>query len=311
METKSGKDHYIFKVLQNPHRLFTKSDFYQILCWETLIRGQFIARLKYDYRGHITGFLPFTGGRARGFPYKGDYGDTETLENSGYYFQSFYSGKRFSPDEALHIRDLLPVSGDLINGVSRISTFKTAFQTARSVHNVSLGLANSAGRGPVMISGVPFSNSDQDKIVRDRFRKVLQSGLSSTGSQVMSMPTGYKAERLLQDQAFSLISWLSEQSEKSICQVFDIPYQLITVGKTSIQPLKEITRHFIRVPLRNFLNKVSQALEKAVGDGTEFYFNPSKFRFSDAREAGLYFDTLLRGEVLTPEQVRKELEENL
>ena len=311
LETKSGKSHYIFEVLKRPHPLFSKSDFYQILCWETLIRGQFIARLKYDFRGHITKLFPFTGGRARGFPFKGDYGDTESLDQNGYFFQSFYSGKRFMPDEALHIRDCLPVSGDLINGVSRISAFKTAFETARSVHNMQAGYADSGGRGPVLVTGVPLTNSDQDKIVRERAQKLLQSGLRSGSNQVMAMPKGYTVERLLNDQGGPLITWLSEQSEKHIAQVFDIPFPLIEVGKTSIQPLKEITRHFIRVPLRNFLDKVAQALSKAVGDGTEFYFNPSKFRFSDAREAGLYFDALVNRGIMTPAEVKKELEENL
>ena len=312
LETEDGEDnHYFIKLLDKPHPAFKKSDFYEALAWELLLNGQFIARLIFDRQtGQITRIDPYRNNMARAYVVKGDYNDPESVAK-GFYYRSSYNGKVFWPDEALHIKDNLQYRGDLINAYPRSYYYKTLFDSGVAVMNATLGLSMSGGRGAILIEGVPMGDADQDKKVRENFQKNLQSGLKESTSQVMGMPAGYKVNRLLADQSHSMITWLAERSDLELAKIWDIPFEVLQVGKIGAQSLKEVWRQFIRINLRAFTNKIAQAFSDAVGDGSKFVFRVGKLRFSDQREASTYFSNLIQNEVLSPEDVKKLLEENL
>ena len=310
LETEDDRPHYFIDLLKaGPHAAYSRSAFMEALAWETLINGQFICRLGFDKQtGKIDRIYPFRSNTARAYTVKGDYADPEQIEKSGYYYRSNYSGRVFWPDEALHVKDCIGFQGDILNSQPRSYFFRTLFNQAAAVQNVSLGLANSGGRGAVLIEGLPMDDADNAKDIRDRFQKTLQSGLSETTSQVMGMPQGYKAHRLLADQSHSLMQWLAERTDLEVAKIFDVPFEILQVGKIGAQSLKEVHRAFIRYSVRSFLAKVADAFSLAVNDGTVFVFRVGKLRFSDAREAAQYYSALITDGVLSPAEVKAELE---
>lgn len=312
LETEDGSnEHYFIKLLEKPHPAFKKSDFMEALAWEVLLNGQFICRLIFDRQsGRIKRIDPYRNNTARAYVKKGDYNDPESVAQ-GFYYRSNYSGKVFWPDEALHIKDNLQFRGDLVNAYPRSFFYKALFDSGVAVMNATQGLSMSGGRGAVMIEGVPMSDNEQDKKVRDNFQKTLQSGLKESTSQVMAMPAGYKVHRLLAEQSHSMITWLAERSDLELAKLWDVPFEILQVGKIGAQSLKEVWRQWIRINLRAFVSKVADAFSESVNDGTKFVFRVGKLRFSDQREAATYFSSLIQNEVLTPEEAKKLLEEAL
>ena len=312
LETEEGNDdHYFIKLLEKPHPAYKKSDFMEALCWETLLNGQFICRLIYDRAsGMIKRIDPYRANTARAYVTKGDYNDPESVAK-GFYYKSSYSGKIWWPDEALHVKDNLQTRGDMVNAYPRSYFYKTLFDSGVAVQNVTLGLGMSGGRGAVLVEGVPMDDADQSKIIRERFQKLLQSGLKETTSQVVSMPMGYKPHRLLNDQGHSIMEWLTERNDLELAKIWDVPFEILQVGKIGAQSLKEVWRQWIRINLRAFTGKVAQAFTDAVNDGTKFVFRVGKLRFSDQREAANYYSSLIDTGVLSPDEVKEALEEQV
>ena len=312
LETEDEKtDHYFIDLLEKPHPAYRKSDFMEALAWEVLLNGQFICRLIYDRgSGKIKRIDPYRYNTARAYVTKGDYNDPESVA-TGFYYRSSYSAKMWWPDEALHIKDNLQSRGDMVNAYPRSYFYKALFDSGVAVQNSTLGLGLSGGRGPVLIEGLPMDDAEQSKKVRDNFQKLLQSGLKETTSQVMGMPLGYKPHRLLADQSHSLITWLAERNDLELAKLWDVPFEILQVGKIGAQSLKEVWRQWIRINLRAFTGKVAQAFTDAVNDGTKFVFRVGKLRFSDQREASAYYSALIQDGVLSAPEVKEALEEKV
>ena len=312
LETEDGRDdHYFIKLLEKPHPAFVKATFMEALCWETLLNGQFICRLIYDRgSGMIKRIDPYRNNTARAYVTKGDYNDPESVA-TGFYYRSTYSAKVWWPDEALHIKDNLQSRGDLVNAYPRSYFYKTLFDSGVAVQNVTLGLGLSGGRGAVLVEGLPMDDAEQSEKVREKFKALLQSGLKETTSQVMGMPLGYKPHRLLADQSHSLITWLAERNDLELAKIWDVPFEILQVGKIGAQSLKEVWRQWIRINLRAFTGKVAQSFTDSVNDGTKFVFRVGKLRFSDQREAANYYSSLIDTGVLSPEEVKEALEEQV
>ena len=310
LETENGDNHYFIDLLNKPHPAYSKSDFMQALAWEVLLNGQFICRLVYNrMNGKIERIDPYRHNTARAYVKSGDYNDPESVAK-GFYYRSSYSSRIWWPDECLHIKDNLQSRGDMVNAYPRSYFYKALFESGVSVQNATLGLSNSGGRGPVLIEGLEIVDDDKQKEVRDIFQSVLQSGLKESTSQVMTMPAGYKPHRLLADQSHSLITWLAERNDLELAKLWDVPFEILQVGKIGAQSLKEVWRQWIRINLRAFTSKVSQAFTEAVNDGTVFLFRVGRLRFSDQRESANYFSQLIQNGVLTPAEVKELLEEN-
>ena len=58
-------------------------------------------------------------------------------------------------------------------------------------------------------------------------------------SQVMGMPMGYKPHRLLAEQSHSLITWLAERNDLELAKIWDVPFEILQVGKIGGQALKK------------------------------------------------------------------------
>ena len=167
LETEDGRnDHYFIKLLEKPHPAYKKSDFLEAIAWEVLLNGQFIGRLVYDRAdGKIKRIDPYRHNSARAYIKSGDYGDPESVAK-GFFYRSNYSPRVWYSDECLHIKDSLQSRGDIVNAYPRSYYYKNLFDSGVAVQNVTLGLAMSGGRGAILIEGLPFSDSEQDKQVR-------------------------------------------------------------------------------------------------------------------------------------------------
>ena len=127
----------------------------------------------------------------------------------------------------------------------------------------------------------------------------------------MSMPEGYKPHRLLNEQSHSIMQWLATRTDLELSKLWNVPYEMLVLGKIGAQSYKEIVRLFIRTTLRAFCSKVAEGFTDAVGDGTKFVFRVGKLRFSDQREASTYYSSLIDTGVLNADEVKEALEENL
>ena len=312
LETEDGNDdHYFIKLLEKPHPAYKRSDFMEALCWETLLNGQFVCRLLFDMsNGRITGIDPYRNNTARAYVTKGDYNDPESVRK-GFYYQSNYSGKIWWPDEALHVKDNLQIRGDMVNAYPRSYFYKVLFDSGLAIQNATLGLGMSGGRGAVMIEGLPLDNASKSQQVRANFEAQVQSGLAETTKGVVGMPQGYKPHRLLPEQGHTIMEWLAERNDLELAKIWDVPFEILQVGKIGAQSLKEVWRQWIRINLRAFTGKVAQAFTDAVNDGTKFVFRVGKLRFSDQREASQYYSSLIDTGVLSPQEVQEALEENI
>lgn len=304
------EDHYLTKLIENgPHPAINKNTFYDFLCWDAKIYGQHISRLKFDGRGRISAFLPYINRGALAYPREGGFDDPAKILTKGFYYRSHLDSAVWERDECFHFRD--SSSGDLLNAYPPAFDVKGNFDTAGAVQNVLRGLAYSGGRGAVMIEGFALSDKEEDKTVRKIFKEQLQQGLADTTSQVITMPQGFKPHALLQQNSHALIPWIAEHSLLEISQIFNVPHELLVVGKTSLQSLKEITRHFVRTTLRAYVDSVAKEITKAAGDGATFSYNLASLRHSDARETSQFLAQLVQTEVLSPKEAKEILEDDL
>ena len=284
---------------------------WKLLCWEVLLNGQFICEILYDRAtGKIIGLDPYRNNDIRAYIKSGDYANPKAVRN-GFYYRSTFSGQVLWPDEVLHIKDNLQVRGDILNAYPRSYFYKTLFDSGVGVMNCTLGLANSGGRGAVVMEGLPLDSAEDSEETRKNFKEQVQSGLSETTSGVIGLPEGYKPHRLLPEQGHSLMTWLAERNDLELAKIFDIPFEILQVGKIGAQSLKEVWRQFIRINMRAFTSKVSMAFTDAVNDGTKFVFRVGKLRFSDQREASQYYSSLIDTGVLSPAEVQEALEEKI
>ena len=311
LETEDEKDHYFLKLLDQPHPVYDRIAFLEALCWELLLNGQFVCRLIYDRNtGKIVRIDPYRNRSALAYVRKGDYSDPESLA-SGVYYKSNFSPKVWFPYETLHIKDSLQSRGDALNAYPRSYFYRNLFNSGTAVANANLGLSQTAGRGPVLLTGIPEGDADSDAEVRKQVQQLLQSGFSSSGNQTLTLPDGYEVKRMLGEQSHELIIFLSERNDLELAKIWDVPFEILQVGKIGAQSLKEVWRQWIRINLRAFATKVADGFSQAVGDGTKFCFRVGRLRFSDQREAANYFSAMIQDGVLSPGEVKEALEEKL
>ena len=311
LETEDEKDHYFLKLIEQPHPVYDRIAFYEALCWELLLNGQFVCRLQFDRNtGRIYRIDPYRNRSALAYVRKGDYSDPVALAQ-GVYYKSNFSPEVWFPYETLHIKDSLQSRGDALNAYPRSYFYRNLFNSGTAVANANLGLSQTAGRGPVLLTGIPAGDADADAEVRKQVQQLLQSGFSSSGNQTLTLPDGYKVQRMLGEQSHDLIIFLSERNDLELAKIWDVPFEILQVGKIGAQSLKEVWRQWIRINLRAFAAKVADGFSRAINDGTKFCFRVGKLRFSDQREAANYFSAMIQDGVLSPKEVKEALEEKL
>lgn len=308
-EDKKDDGHYFLKLIEQPHPVYDRIAFYEALCWELLLNGQFVCRLIYDRNtGKIVRIDPYRNRSALAYVRKGDYSDPVALAQ-GVYYKSNFSPEAWFPYETLHIKDSLQSRGDALNAYPRAYFYRNLFNSGTAVANANLGLSQTAGRGPLLLTGIPEGDSESDAEVRKQVQQLLQSGFSSSGNQTLTLPKGYDVKRMLGEQSHDLIIFLSERSDLELAKLWDVPFEILQVGKIGAQSLKEVWRQWIRITLRAFATKVANELSKAAG--VKLCFRVGRLRFSDQREAANYFSAMMQDGVLSPKEVKEALEEKL
>lgn len=309
LKTKDDKPHYFLELLKRPHPMISREDFFEILCYELLVEGQFICRLITDKQtGKISQIWPYRANTARAYIKSGDYNDPHAT-SSGVYYKSSYDNSIWWPDEAIHLRDSLQHTGDMINGYSRAFHFRTAFNSVTANQNAVLGMNYSGGRGPTMLSGLPKESSENTQKVRQLAQETISEGLKETNKQVFSLPTGFELKRLMSDQGHGMLEFLAQRSDLEICKIFSVPYELIHT-KSSVQTVKEVWRQWIKSTLKAFCVKIERELSRAVADGASFKFEIDKMRFSDLREMATYFSQMVQAGAISPKEASELVKDN-
>ena len=307
--TKDGKDHYLIDLLKKPNSFDSEKTFWEKLVFELLMNGNFHCYIKHN-QGTVTGLLPYRSGQVYGYPTKGEYSDPLELERSGFYYRDF-KGRVFMPDELFHLKDVMFNSSDNINGYSRTYIYELNFQAGYSIQAVQCSLSQSGLRPPLLLTGLPDSDKEAVKEVRETVKKFFQSGKSAAAGGVLTLPDGYDIKPMMLQSPERALEFLSSKSDLDIARIFSVPIELLARSDGQTQSgsnhLKEANRFFIRTAMKSFLKNISDSLSELAADGTQFEFKIDKMRASDLREQSQYLSQLVQSKILTPAEAKEML----
>ena len=306
--TKTGKSHYLVDLLKSPNSFDTKKSFYDKLVYELLLNGNFHCSIKSNSQGRVTALLPYRSGMMYAYPNAGEFGDPVSLEKNGWYYRD-YKGRVFVPDEIFHLKDVMFNSVDQINGYSRSYIYELSFLAGYSIQQVQCSLSQSGLRPPLLLSGLPESDDNAVKQVRETVQKFFQSGKSAAAGGVLTLPAGYDVKPMMLQSPERALEFLSSKSDLDIARIFCVPIELLArsdgQSQSGANHLKEANRFFIRTTLKSFLQTIAESFSSLVMDGTEFEFKIDKLRASDLREESQYLSTMVNAGIYSKEEARE------
>lgn len=307
--TKDGKPHYILDLLEQPNSFDTKKTFYEKLVFELLMNGNFHCYIDSDNRGQVKALLPYRSGQLYAYANKGEYSDPISIHKKGFYYQDF-KGRVFMPDEILHLKDMMFNSSDNLNGYARTYIYELNFQSGYSIQQVQCSLSQSGLRPPLLLTGLPESDKEGLKNVRDTVKSFFKSGQSAAAGGVLTLPEGYDIKNLMLQSPERALEFLSSTSDLNIARIFCVPIELLArsdaEGQSGGNHLKEANRFFIKTTMKSFLKNVSNALEMLSMDGTKFEFLVDKLRASDLREESQYWSQMVTAGIYSPEEAKEK-----
>ena len=302
-------DHYLSMLLKKPNVFDTKKTFFEKLVYQTLLNGNFHAKIDYDSRGQVIALLPFNPASMYAYPVKGEYTDPISIQRHGFYYRDF-KGRSFMPDEIFHLKDMMFSNSDQLNGLSRIYVYQTIFEAGGGLENVACSFARSGLRKTVMLTPNNISEVDKDtlKNAREQVEEFYKKA-GTAGGGVMTLPVGFDLKSLNFDDPERLFEFLSNKNSLDIARIFSVPIDLVSKPASDksggMNHAKEAHRFFIRTSLRAFLKNISDALEMLAMDGTDFSFQVDKFIASDRREESQYISQLVQSGVLSAEDAKE------
>ena len=302
----SPPGHYLLGLIRNPNTFMSRQNLFESLCFELLLNGNFMARVKYNGTGQITRILPYRAGQVYCYPRSGEYSDAESIDSGGYFYKDF-KGRVLMPDSVWHIRDVMFSNSDLLNGLSRSYLYATAFESGSALANAEKSLNQSSLKPPWLLSGLPESS---DKEIAET-RSTVDAFLKSGALGILTLPGGYELKSMMIESVGPVLKYLASKSDLDIARIFSVPIQLIgrsdALSQAGANDLKESTRFFIKSALASFLKNISDSLENLAMDGTKFHFEIDRFRASDLREQSQYIKQLVDSQVLSTDDARKML----
>lgn len=307
--TADGRPHYLLDLLEQPNSFDSKKTFYEKLVFELLMNGNFHCYIDSDNIGRVKGLLPYRSGQLYAYPNAGEFSDPISLEKKGWFYRD-YKGRIFMPDEVFHLKDMMFNSTDNINGYSRSYIYELSFQAGYSIEQVQCSLSQSGLRPPLLLTGLPESDKEALKEVRDTVKNFFKSGQSAAAGGVLTLPQGYEVKPLMLQSPERALEFLSSTSDLNISRIFNVPIELIArsdaQGQSGGNHLKEANRFFIKTTMKSFLKNVSNAFEMLVMDGTKFKFQVDKLRASDLREESQYWSQMVQAGIYSKEEARKK-----
>lgn len=300
------QNHYLLDLIQKPNDFMTRQNLFESLCFELLLHGNFVSKVKYNPGGQVTAILPYRSGQVYCYPTRGEYSDPVSLQEGGFYYRDF-KGRVLMPEDVWHIKDLMFSNSDLLNGLSRVYLYSTAFDSGSALANTEKSLSSSNLKPPWLLSGLPEVSDKEIESTRDTVDKFLKAGAQG----VLTVPSGYDLKSMMIQNPGPVLQYLGSKSDLDVSRIFSVPIQLLSRsdGETqgSAQDLKEATRFFIKSSLKAFLKNISDSLEDLAMDGAKFSFEVDRFRASDLREQSQYISQLVTAEVLSAEEAKKLL----
>ena len=302
---KCTKDnHQFFQVLKKPNNFQTKSDLYAAIVFEYFLFGSFRARLGFDNKGQVNKILPYRSHQIRAYSRKGEYGDSGSIDQNGYYYRD-YRGRILQDYQVFEIRDSLYAVSDQLNPPGRLQVFADTFQQASSTLAYRKDLSESGLKGASVLTGLPDSDDESLKSVQKAIQEFTKS---SSAGQILSLPAGYSVSPLAVDQSPSkLLEFLSSVGDTEIARLFQVPVELISrsdskTGGAGANSLKESYRLFIKSSVASFLQCIGDSFTNLVDDGSRFHYKVDALRASDLRETAQFLSQLVKNEVLKPGQ---------
>ena len=314
-KNKQPIDHPLNMVLNQPNDWQSKGQFFSHLVTNVFLNGNFHAKVVWNSEGTITKLLPFVSGSMFGYPGfdgqpKNDFSDPIILEKAGYFYRD-YRGRAWHPFEILHIKDLL-YSADLINGISRLTVARLAFESGINVQDSMNGIAEAGFINPIAVQRPKGADTAALKNFNTMIENFFQMGQAKR-KRLLSVPDGFELKELSAKTTEKDLSIVKKLSDLDIVKVFGLQ-TVFTLEAGQVQSgAKEAYRALTHITLNPWLIGLASQFTKQLltererASGLCFCFDTSALSSMDKRELSTYLSTLKKCGIITANEARQSL----
>ena len=315
-KNKQPVNHPLIKVFKEPSDFQSSGGFFSHLVNSVFLSGNFHAKIVWDKNGQIIKLLPFVSGSVWAYPsYRGgvanDFSDPILIDKGGYFYKD-YRSRIFDPSEILHIKDIV-YSSDLLNGISRITLSRIAFQSGIDLQEGISGIAES-GFAPLAFLKTPKgSKAKNTEVLQKSLEKFLRGGGLKRRS-VFRLPDDTELDKSPDKINSEDFKYLKNCTDLDMARIFAL--QTIFTGETSAQPqsgAKESYRALTQITLKPWLCGLCDAFTKQLlterekDRGLSFAYDLSVIHSQDLREQSTYLSSLKKSGIMTANECRLAL----
>ena len=310
---KQPVDHPILRVFDAPNDWQSKGQLFSHLVTNLFLSGNFHCLLKWDDTGQITKILPFVSGSVWAYPgFKGqpknDFSDPVILDKAGYFYRD-YRGRVFQPYELLHLKDLV-YSSDLINGISRLTVARIAFESGVNIQESLSGLAEAGFINPITVQRPHSADATALKNFNTMLERFFQRGQAKR-KRLLSVPEGFELKELSARSTEKDISVVKKLSDLDISKIFGLQ-TVFAIESGQVQSgAKEAYRALTHITLAPWLSGLASQFTKQLlterekQAGLKFGFDTSALSSMDKRELSTYLSTLKKAGIMTANESRE------
>ena len=310
---KQPVEHYLTRLFDRPNSFQSKGVFFSQLINNIFLTGNFHAVIKSDMTGQIKELLPFIGGSVWAYPdYNrggSEFSDPVLIAKTGYFYRD-YRARIWTPDEILHLRDPVTSSIDLLNGVSRISLARLAFESAADTQQGVAGVAQS-GFCPITFIKSPKGTPENSiKSLKDKIETFYKTGRAKT-RRLIKLPDAIELDKQAQNINSADFEFCKKASDLDLAKVMGIE-SIFSLDTSQVQSgSKEAYRSLTHSVLKPFLSAIAcEFSNKLLSEGEKdsglyFNFQTDAISSMDLREQSTYLSTLKKSGILTANECRE------
>lgn len=239
----------------NPNSRHTPMEFWQIMIFNFLMRGNAYARLVRNDIGEVIAMWPLAADQVR----------VELLANGSITYRYMIDGKFivYAEDSILHLRD----KGNGVVGMSRIDYMRSSVGVAVNAQDSTSKLYSNDNRRPGVFMIDRTLTPEQRAQVRENFKGLTESGQDD----LLVLEAGAKFEPLALSPAEVQLLETRRFSVEDIARWFGVPSLLINdvTNKVPYGNNSDLAEFFYRFKLRPMLVNFEQALRKRVFTGAQ------------------------------------------
>lgn len=250
-DRKLARDSSLWRLLyETPNSRHTAMEFWQVMIFNFLLRGNAYARLVRDSKGEVIAMWPMAADQVQ----------VELNENGSITYQYYLDGKviAYSDKTILHLRD----KGNGIIGLSRIDYMRSSLGVAINAQDATAKLYANDNRRPGVFMIDRALTPEQRNQVRENFKGLTESG----DDDLLVLEAGAKFEPLALSPAEVQLLETRRFSVEDIARWFGVPSLLINdvTNKVPYGNNSDLAEFFYRFKLRPMLVNFEQAVRKRV-----------------------------------------------